>query len=93
MTSKCSALLQLLRSSPRYFTNREILEVAGFGYSGRVKELRDMGIEIDVFESEKKDGVWFYCMGNDNPAILVKNGRILDTSKEIKREVNKAVKT
>lgn len=93
MTSKCSGLLILLRSNPKYFTNREIMEVAGFRYSSRICELRKLGVEIDVFESEKKDGTWFYCMGRDNPAIIVKNGHIFDTSREIRKEVKEAVKT
>ena len=43
--TKCDRLLQLL-SDGREHGQREVLEAAGFRYTGRLKELRDAGHDI-----------------------------------------------
>ncbi len=44
--TKCEALLSLL-SDGRWHSQQEVLEAAGYRYTGRVKNLRDAGYEIE----------------------------------------------
>lgn len=94
MLSKSAALLEAFRNQPNWcFSNREIQKLGGFRYSSRLCELRKKGIGIESFKSENKEGLWYYKLIQDNPAIMIdKNGEIKDTSLVIKREAKEAVK-
>lgn len=92
--SHCANLLTAFRKYPnRFFTNSEVHDLAGFRYSSRLCQLRKKGIEIESSKSEHNEGLWYYRLVKDNPAIIIdKNGEMKDTSLSIQKEVKQVVK-